>query len=434
MFVKGNSSFIQYKIRDDIVAGELGEGIEGYSQRNYQQKGFHIAKLGVNITLQSLGGAGRLQAGSKNNLIKLSCHLKTNQVFHYNQLYKFTFSVFKHIGCSEPHAHTATTALLAADLRGIDSHGVARLSGYIRLWEVQRINATPDIRIVHETPSTAVVDGDAGLGLVVAPFAMQVAIEKARVAGTGWVSVRNSNHFGIAGHHAMMALENDMIGMAMTNASALVAPTFSTERMLGTNPIAVAIPADQQPPFVADFATTTAANGKLEILQRKNADTPLGWVQDKDGGPSTDANILKKDGALLPLGSDREHGSHKGYALGSIVDIFSAVLSGGSYGPWAPPFPAYVAMPENMPGKGLGHFFGAMRVDAFRPADEFKQHMDNWITRFRSAKPAEGYEKVLIPGDPEREAEAQRRTEGIPIVDSVINDLKAIAEKFGLTL
>jgi L-2-hydroxycarboxylate dehydrogenase (NAD+) len=355
-------------------------------------------------------------------------------MFSYDRLYAFTKSAFLKIGCSEQDATTAATGLLAADLRGIDSHGVARLTGYIRLWEAGRINATPDIRIIHETPSTAVVDGDAGLGLVVAPFAMQVAINKAKNAGTGWVSVRNSNHFGIAGHHAMMGLKHDMIGMAMTNASALVAPTFSTERMLGTNPIAVAIPADQQPPFVADFATTTAANGKLEILQRKNADTPLGWVQDKDGQPSTDANILKKQGALLPLGSDREHGSHKGYALGSIVDIFSAVLSGGSYGPWAPPFPAYVAMPENMPGKGLGHFFGAMRIDAFRPAEEFKQHMDNWINRFRAAKPADGYEKVLIPGDPEREAEAERRSAGIPLVDSVIEDLKTVGEKFGLTL
>ena len=359
---------------------------------------------------------------------------RMEQVFTYDELYKFTHLVFKGIGCPEEHAITAAKALLAADIRGIDSHGVARLSGYMRLWEAKRVNAMPDVKIVYETPSTAVVDGDAGLGLVVAPFAMQVAIDKAKQAGTGWVSVRNSNHFGIAGYHAMMALPYDMIGMAMTNASALVAPTFSTERMLGTNPIAVAIPAATQPAFVADLATTTAANGKLELLQRKNADTPNGWVQDKDGLPSNDANILKKAGALLPLGSDREHGSHKGYALGSIVDIFSAVLSGASYGPWAPPFPAYVPMPENMPGQGLGHFFGAMRVDAFRPADEFKQHMDNWIQRFRNAKPAEGYDKVLIPGDPEREMEAIRLKDGIPIVESVVNDLKAVGEKLGIRL
>jgi LDH2 family malate/lactate/ureidoglycolate dehydrogenase len=338
------------------------------------------------------------------------------------------------MGCSLQDATTAATVLISADLRGIDSHGVARLSGYLRLWEAGRVNPKPNIRVVYETPSTAVVDGDAGLGLVVAPFAMQVAIDKAKLVGTGWVSVKNSNHFGIAGAHAMMALKEDMIGMAMTNASALVAPTFSNERMLGTNPIAVAIPANEQPAFVADFATTTAANGKLEILQRKNADMPLGWAQDKDGHPSTDANIIRKQGALLPLGSDREHGSHKGYALGSIVDIFSAVLSGASYGPWAPPFPAYVPMPENQPGQGLGHFFGAMRVDAFRPAEEFKGHMDRWINRFRNATPSEGNDKVLIPGDPEREMEAIRIKEGIPLVEPVEKDLQEIAEKFGLKL
>ena len=354
--------------------------------------------------------------------------------YTYQQLYTFTKAIFLHMGCSEADAALATTTLLAADMRGIDSHGVARLVGYVRLWEAGRINPKPNIRIVHETPSTAVVDGDAGLGLVVAPFAMQVAIDKAKIAGTGWVSVKNSNHFGIAGQHAMMALEHDMTGIAMTNASALVAPTFSTERMLGTNPIAVAIPAGEEPPFVADFATTTAANGKLEILQRKNADTPLGWVQDKEGNETTDANILKKGGALLPLGSDREQGSHKGYALGSIVDIFSAVLSGASYGPWAPPFPAYVPMPPDMPGQGLGHFFGAMRVDAFRPADEFKLHMDHWIRRFRAATPAAGHERVLIPGDPEREMEAERNRDGIPVVESVETELRTLGKKFGLAL
>lgn len=355
-------------------------------------------------------------------------------VFSYQALYSFTESVFLAMGCSAKDAITATKVLIAADLRGIDSHGVARLSGYVRLWEAGRINSTPNLSIVHETPSTAVVDGDAGLGLVVAPYAMQIAIDKAKQVGTGWVSVKNSNHFGIAGYHAMMALEHDMIGMAMTNASALVAPTFSSEKMLGTNPIAVAIPAGNEPAFVADMATTTAANGKLEMLQRKNADAPLGWVQDENGNDVTDANILKKGGALLPLGSDREHGSHKGYALGSIVDIFSAVLSGGSYGPWAPPFPAYIPLPQNMPGEGLGHFFGAMRIDAFRPAQDFKSNMDNWITRFRNATPIDPAQKVLIPGDPEREAETTRMMEGIPVVGPVVADLQEVGARFGIQL
>src|SRR5687767_11209383 len=239
-------------------------------------------------------------------------------IYSYQQLSEFTQQIFQKIGCPVEEAALAAKVLLSADLRGIDSHGVARLSGYVRLWEVKRVNATPDIKVIHETPSTAVVDGDSGLGLVVAPFAMQIAIEKAKQVGTGWVSVQNSNHFGIAAHHAMMALGHDMIGMAMTNASPLVAPTFSIDRMLGTNPICVVAPAGEEPAFVADLATTTAANGKLEILQRKNQPTPTGWVQDKNGNPSYDAHELKSGGALLPLGGDREHGSHKGYALGAI--------------------------------------------------------------------------------------------------------------------
>src|SRR5215510_15969526 len=216
------------------------------------------------------------------------------QLIPYDTLFQFTASVFRKIGCSESHADTAAKALLSADLRGIDSHGVARLSGYVRLWEVKRVNAKPSIKIIHESPSTAVVDGDSGLGLVVAPFAMKIAIEKAGKAGTGWVSVQNSNHFGIAAYHAMMALEHDMIGMAMTNASPLVAPTFSIDKMLGTNPICVAAPAGEEPAFVADLATTTAANGKLEILQRKHQPMPSGWAQDKDGNISHDPHELKK--------------------------------------------------------------------------------------------------------------------------------------------
>ena len=354
-------------------------------------------------------------------------------LFTYKQLFDYTSSVFKKIGCGIEDVDTATKSLLSADLRGIDSHGIARLSGYLRLWEVKRVNAKPGIKIIHESPSTAVVDGDSGLGLVVAPFSMKIAIEKAKQAGTGWVSVQNSNHFGIAAHHAMMALENDMIGIAMTNASPLVAPTFSIDKMLGTNPICVAVPAGEQPAFVADLATTTAANGKLEILQRKNQLTPDGWVQDKNGHPSNDPHILKQGGALLPLGSDREHGSHKGYALGAVVDIFSALLSGANYAPWVPPFPAYVPMPIRQPGKGIGHFFGAMRIDAFRSAEEFKKEMDAWIEGFRNAQPIAGQEKVLIPGDPEREIQQHRIENGIPLHPDIINDLRQIAVKFGLS-
>jgi LDH2 family malate/lactate/ureidoglycolate dehydrogenase len=232
----------------------------------------------------------------------------------------------------------------------------------------------------------------------------------------------------------MMALEHDMIGISMTNASPLVAPTFSTQRMLGTNPIAVAIPAGKEAPFVLDMATTTAANGKLEILQRKNIDAPLGWVQDKDGVTTTNANAAKEGGALLPLGGDREHGSHKGYGLGAVVDIFSAILSGANYGPWVPPFVAFLHPSANPVGKGLGHFFGAMRIDAFRDADEFKSHMDNWIQTFKNASVVKGKDRVIIPGEPEAEIEQERLTNGIPLLDAVVKDLNSLSEKFEVNL
>ena len=350
----------------------------------------------------------------------------------YKDLFAFAKNIFLKMGCNSPDAQTAAISLLSADIRGVDSHGVARLSGYVRLWEVKRVNTKPAIKIIHETPSTTTIDCDAGLGLIIAPYAMNIAIEKSKQVGTGWVSVKNSNHFGIAGSHAIMALQFDMIGIAMTNASALVAPTFSLEKMLGTNPIAVAVPAGSEPAFVADFATTTAANGKLEILQRNNTSMPVGWAQTIEGEISTDPHVLKEGGALLPLGGDREHGSHKGYALGSIVDIFSGVLSGANYGPWVPPFPAYVPMPENMPGEGIGHFFGAMRIDAFRSSDDFKNNMDNWIKRFRNAKPVKGQKRVYIPVDIEREMETIRIKEGIPLIQPVMDDLKKLGEKFAV--
>lgn len=348
-------------------------------------------------------------------------------------LKEFTQQIFEKMGCSAEEALLAADCLNQADLRGVDSHGVARLSGYVRLWEKNRLNAKPNMQVVHETPSTAVLDADLALGLVAGPHAMRIAMDKARQVGSGWVAVKNSNHYGIAGYHAMMALEEDMIGLSMTNASPLVSPTFSKSRFLGTNPIAVAIPAKEEPPFVMDMATTTVANGKLEVLQRKGEDAPLGWAQDKDGKPTTDAFALKKGGAMLPLGGDREHGSHKGYCLGAMVDIFSSVLSGANYGPWVPPFVAFLEPPTDPVGDGIGHFFGAFRIDAFRPANEFKEHMDNWIRTFRQAEPVIPGDQVLIPGDPERFLTRERLANGVPVQQAVMEDLENLASKFELT-
>jgi LDH2 family malate/lactate/ureidoglycolate dehydrogenase len=350
----------------------------------------------------------------------------------YQLLKKYIASVFTAIGCSDEDAALASDVLVSADARGIDSHGVARLAGYVRLFDNGRLNTKPQVKVLHETPSTATLDGDRGLGLIVAPKAMEIACAKAALAGTGWVAVQNSNHFGIAGYHAMKALPSQMIGWAMTHAAPLVTPTFSKEKLLGTNPIAVAIPANEEPAFVADFASTAVAYGKLEILQRKGLDTPDGWVQDANGDPCNDAFAIKNGGALLPLGGDREHGSHKGYGLGAIVDILSGVLSGANFGPWVPPFATagFMQAGETV-GNGTGHFLGAMRVDAFRPAVDFTNDMDKWIRRFRSAKAVEG-KQVLIPGDPERELEVIRRAEGIPLLQPVVEDLQSLASRFQL--
>lgn len=354
-------------------------------------------------------------------------------MYRVEKVRKFTEQIFKAIGCSAKDAKLAADVLVNADLNGVDSHGVARLAGYVRLFDHGRLNPDPDIKIVYETSSTATIDGDKGLGLVVAPFAMKLAIKKAKRSGSGWISVQNSNHFGIAGYHASQALAHDMIGWAMTNAAPLVVPTFSREKLLGTNPIAVAVPAGDQPAFLADFATTAVAYGKMEILQRKGEKAPIGWVQDENGNSTDNANAVKEGGGLLPLGGDREHGSHKGYGLGAVVDIFSGVLSGANFGPWVPPFATagFHGVAEEQVGKGTGHFLGAMRIDGFRPKEEFKASMDQWIGRFRSAKSIEG-ESVQIPGDQERRFKAERLVNGIPLNDKVEESLQELGERFGV--
>ena len=353
-------------------------------------------------------------------------------MYQYDYLSDFTKTVFTKMGCSENDSAIIADVFLSAELRDHASHGMIRIKDYYELWKAGRINVSPEVRIVHESPSTAVVDGDNAVGMVSARRSMEIAIEKAKIAGTGWVATRNSNHFGIAGYYSMMALGHDMIGICLTNANPLVAPTFSISRMMGTNPIAVAIPALKQPPFVADFATTPVARGKLAVAEKKGEKVPFGFVQDKTGKPSDDPAILKAGGSMLTLGGDRIHGSHKGYCLSSIVDIFSAVFSGANFGPFVPPSVAYLPILDKKVGEGTGHFFGAMRIDAFQPATEFKAKMDEWIETFRSAKPADGEKRVLIPGDPEREAEERNRREGIKLVPAIKDDLKEIAQELGI--
>ena len=334
------------------------------------------------------------------------------------------------MGASKEHADQAADVLVSADIRGVDSHGVSRLIGYVGLWEAGRINMKPDIKLAREHKSTFTIDGDGGLGLVVAPKAMNIAIERANEYGSGWGAIQNSNHFGIAGYHAMMALPHDMIGMAMTNATPFIPPTHSKVAMLGTNPIAYAFPTDKQKPLVIDLATASVARGKIEIARRENKDIPRGWMVDKDGNPSQNVDELKDGGMLTPLGSLEELSSHKGYALGSLVDIMSGVLSGANYGKWVPPFVPYLPLLPNLPGKGLGHFVGAMEVEGFRPASEFKESMDHWITSFKSAERINGVQEVFVPGEKECLAEEERLKNGIPLNDKVIAVLEGLKTKF----
>ena len=352
--------------------------------------------------------------------------------YNYDDLHVHTRAAFEKMGCTPEDASTCANVLLAAELRGIPSHGIMRLKNYMLMWQKGLINTRPDIQIVHETPTTAVLDADHAFGAIAGTHAMNTAIKKAEKYGSAWMSVRNSSHFGIAGYYSMMAMKKDMIGITMTNANPLVAPTFSMDRLLGTNPIAVAIPAGKEEPFVADFATSPIARGKLAIKEREGQKVPQGYVQSEKGSASTDPGIITRGGAIVPLGSNYERGSHKGYSMAAIVDIFSSVLSYANFGPFVPPQVPYLKQKEGAQGKGLGHFFGVMRIDGFQPADDFKAYMDYWIRTFKNANPAEDREEVLVPGEPERRYEEKYRKNGIPVPSKVIDDIKEVYETLDL--
>lgn len=347
--------------------------------------------------------------------------------FSCTYLADFTTEVFMHFGLSEKDARQASDVLAKADLRGIDSHGVARLRTYVDMFRIGRINPKPDIKIIRERKSVATVDGDSGLGLVVGPKANAIAMDKAAQYGSGWVSVCNTNHYGIASYYSLQALERDMIGWSMTNTSRIVVPLWGAERRLGTNPIAIAFPGFKNPPIVIDLSTSVVAFGKIEIAKRQGIPVPAGWMIDQDGNISTSPEDVYA-GGLLPLGSTREMGGHKGYCLSAMVDILCCVLSGANWGPFAPPFALFEETPQESVGKGIGHFFGAMEIDGFEDVDVFKKRIDHWIDVFRKTKPVPGRDAVLIPGDPEHEAEKIRSKEGIPLIQGVVDDLKEISK------
>ncbi|MBI4785629.1 MAG: Ldh family oxidoreductase [Chloroflexi bacterium] len=347
----------------------------------------------------------------------------------------FCARVFEKLGVADQDARITAEVLVSADLRGVFSHGVAHLKRYVDGLRAGTIVARPQTMVVVENPTTATIDAGAGLGPPVAYRAMDKAIQKACKFGAGFVAVRNSNHYGIAGYYAMMALEHDCIGFSVTNGSPMVVPTFGRNAMLGTNPIAVAAPAYKEPPFVLDMATSTVALGKLEIADQLDTPIPLGWAIDERGRPTDDASRSLKQfrgragGGLLPLGGEGELLSgYKGYGLGLWVDIFSGILSGAAY--------ATLTYPKTPDGKALpanvGHFFGAWRIDSFRPADEFKQAMDDLQQLMRYAPKAEGQTRIYIPGEKESEHTARHLREGLPLNARVAGELNAIARELDL--
>jgi LDH2 family malate/lactate/ureidoglycolate dehydrogenase len=354
------------------------------------------------------------------------------------RLADFAGRIFQRVGVPPEDARIAADVLVAADLRGIESHGVARLR---RLY-VDRLRAgaaapRPEVRVLRETPATALMDGGNGLGPPIAHRAMASAIEKAIHAGAGFVSVRNSNHFGIAGYYAMMALDRGCIGLCMTTANRWVVPTFGREAMLGTNPIAVAVPADREIPFVLDMATSIVSIGKLEVRDRLGQPIPAGWAADALGAPTTDPGPVLRGvpasaaGGLLPVGgAGEELGGHKGYGLAAWVEIFCALLSGV-----AQAGQAYHTVPDAAPQPAqVAHFFGAWRVEAFQPPDAFRAAMDGFLRALKASRKAEGHSRIYVAGEKEHEEAERRRRDGIPLPALVAADLEALGAEVGIPL
>ncbi|MFW6174757.1 MAG: Ldh family oxidoreductase [Chloroflexota bacterium] len=336
-----------------------------------------------------------------------------------------TRQIFLKMGVPKDDADQATDVLMQADLRGADTHGVSNmLRAYVKGYNEGRLNPTPNEKVVHESPSTAVYDGDGGLGIITCPHAMQIAMDKADKVGVGMVAIRNSGHAGMIAYHAMMALDRDMIGYALTGGGNAMVPTWGAEPKLGTNPIAFAAPAATEPPFVFDAAMTSIAGNKIGLANRLGHPMMPGWVAGEDGTPDMEGGSSSDFAAgsvrmQLPLGSTRELGSHKGYSLGVMVDIMCGPLSG------APGF-------STLEASRRGHFVAAYKIDGFVPADQFKQDMDGMLRGLRDTKPAPGHDRVVYAGLLEVENEAERREKGVPLHPEVVDWFEGICSELSI--
>lgn len=329
-----------------------------------------------------------------------------------------TTALFEKCGVPAADAALAADVLVMADLRGVDSHGVSNmLKSYLERYSDGTQNPRPDWKIVSDRASIANIDADLGLGTIIAPKAMEIAIDKARNTGVGVVTVFNCGHLGMAAYHAMLALPHDMIGMCMTAAGAQVLPTFGREPKLGTNPIAIAAPAGEEPPWVFDMATSIVPVNKVRNARRMNAPLPPGHIADGDGNPIMEPALAPADFNLLPLGSTREMGSHKGYGLASAVEVLCSILSGGG---WATIRPRYY----------FRHYLAAYDPAAFGDLAEFKSNMDGWLRDLKSTPPAPGHERVMVAGEPEHEMYQDRIVNGIPLHRDVVDWFRGVCAEY----
>ena len=341
------------------------------------------------------------------------------------KLVNFTTQALQKVGVPAEDAAITARKLVATDLRGIESHGVAHLARYVHDIREGRVTPKPQIHVVSQSPAAASVDGDRGLGFVVGHRAMTEALTRAEATGAGFVSVRNSTHYGAGSMYALMALPHDMIGISMTTGGLGMAVPGTTGRGAGINVLSVAAPAQQEPPFVVDMATTVVAAGKVEIARREGKPIPEGWAVDSDGRPITDPKAyFDIKGALLPLGGIPQLGSYKGFALSAAVEMFCSVLSGGL------PIPIMGRDPANQ-GRA-NHFFGALRVDRFLPLDAFKQGMDELIRTYQGLPKAPGVERVSVAGELEYALEKERGRNGIPLHPAVLATLQELGKDLGI--
>jgi L-2-hydroxycarboxylate dehydrogenase (NAD+) len=334
----------------------------------------------------------------------------------------FYIRAFSRAGLPQEDAETVSRILMGADVHGIESHGAPLAHSYIQRLRNGAINPHPTIRVVSEFPGTLVLDGDGGIGPVVATYAMRQAIEKARENGVGTVTVRNSNHFAATCNYPLMAAAEGLAGMAMTTTSPSVIPTFGAAPLLGTNPIAIAFPGGTtEKPFLIDMSTSVVASGKVGVHRREGKPLPEGWSYDAEMQPTTDPQAARY---LNTLGGDREHGSQKGYGLSVTVDLFCGLLSGGRYS-------KQVLRSDTEP-LGSAHMFSAWRIDAFVPVEQYAARFDEYIQMLHNCTPAPGHARVLAPGDPEWLAADDRRANGIPLNPLVREDLQALAAELDI--